>query len=179
MILLIHMLGGAAAGYTVFQATGNISTALVAALFVHYFLDLFPHIEYLESVDSSIKKLKAVGLSQSSSDISKVLLDFVLGLAIIFLVSDNSLLVYLFALITIVPDGLTVVSRLFPNKILALHDAFHEKVHFLKNKKTRALNELSARPSIKILIFDALVSKPFRITTQVVVFVVSIILLYS
>src|SRR3989344_8710480 len=42
MILLAHMLLGAVVGYY----TKNIYLAIMLALLCHYFLDLFPHIEY-------------------------------------------------------------------------------------------------------------------------------------
>ena len=42
MILLVHMLFGAAVGLSI----NNIYIAIIVAFLSHYFLDLFPHIEY-------------------------------------------------------------------------------------------------------------------------------------
>lgn len=156
MILLVHMVFGTALGYAVYINTQSIVLATLFSLLGHYFLDLFPHIEYLESVESSIGKMKFGGLQRSLIDMAKVLLDFLLGLLIIFLVSNNNPIIYFYTFITLIPDGLTVVSNLFKNKVLAGHDWFHQKVHFLKHKK---------------------ISKVWRISTQVVAVIMGIVLL--
>lgn len=174
MILIVHMLFGAALGSIV----KNPALAVFLAFLGHYFLDIFPHIEYLKSTEGSIKKIKSGKWQEYLPDILKVFLDFCLGILIIFIFSKNQPIIYVCAAIAIVPDGLTVIHNLFPNTILKKHHQIHGgKIHFLKHKKTRALNELSARPSTKNIIFSALVSIPFRITTQVLVALVSIILL--
>ena len=132
MILLVHMLFGAALG----SLTNNIFLALLLAFLGHYFLDLFPHIEYLDSVEGSIQKIRATTLKNFLPDMLKVLLDFCLGLLLIFLFSKNQPLLYLYALVAIVPDGLTVASKLFPNRILTFHDKIHTRhIHYLTKQK--------------------------------------------
>ncbi|OGZ68562.1 MAG: hypothetical protein A3D44_01270 [Candidatus Staskawiczbacteria bacterium RIFCSPHIGHO2_02_FULL_42_22] len=126
MILLAHMLLGAVVGYQI----ENIPLAIVLAFLCHYFLDLFPHVEY------SINNLHDKKWKKSLPDMAKVFLDFILGLGIIFLVSKNQPLIYIGALIAIVPDGLTLISYAFPNKVMAAHDYIHtKKIHYFKYKK--------------------------------------------
>lgn len=168
MILLAHMLFGAAIGTQI----SNPYFTIILAFLGHYFLDLFPHIEY------SIDKIKDKNWEKSLPDISKVILDFVFGILIIFTFSRNQAIVYLCAFVALIPDALTIISSIFPNRILAQHDEIHtQKIHYFKYKKTRALNKLSARPSTKNFIFSALVSIPFRILTQALVIIISIMLL--
>ncbi len=153
MILLVHMLFGAAIGASIY----NISLAIILAFLGHYFLDIFPHIEYLKSTENSIKNLKTGGLKKNTKDITKVLLDFFLGILTIFILSNNQLIIYICAFIALIPDGLTVISNLLPNKILDLHDKFHKKIHYLTKQK-------------KFPIF-------WRITTQAIAVIISILLL--
>ncbi len=153
MILLAHMMFGAALGYTVFNTTHNIVLAVIAALLGHYFLDLFPHVEY------SVTHIKGKVWKKSFSDFVKVFFDFLLGLLLIFIFSKNDPKIYLYAFITLIPDGLTIISSIFPNPPMELHDEFHNKrVHFLKYKK---------------------ISNFWRILTQVLAVIISILLLRS
>ena len=155
MILLVHMLFGAAIGSWV----NNIWLAIILAFLGHYFLDLFPHIEYLDGVEDSIKKLKTDSWKRSALPVIKVIIDFCLGLLLIFLFSKNHPLIYVCAIVAIIPDGLTFLHSLFPNKASTWHHIFHgEKVHFLKYKK---------------------ISKFWRIFTQVAVTVLCLIILRS
>lgn len=153
MILLVHMLFGAAIGASIY----NIPSAILLAFLGHYFLDFFPHIEYLKSTETSIKNLKTDSLKKNAKDITKVLLDFFLGIILIFLFSKNQLIIYICVFVSIIPDGLTVIYNLLPNKILDLHDKFHKKIHYLTKQK-------------KFPIF-------WRIVTQVLAIIVSIIIL--
>ena len=112
-------------------------------------MDLFPHIEYLESTEEFSKDIKAGRLRQKIADAVKVFLDFSAGLLLVFLFSDNDALLYVYALASIVPDGLTVINFIFPNKVTKIHQKFHgEKIHFLKYKKIsvfwRILTQISA-----------------------------------
>ena len=172
MILLVHMLFGAAIGSIV----KNPMLAVFLALLGHYFLDIFPHIEYLESTEESIKKIKSGKWQEHLPDMLKVFLDFCLGILAIFIFSNppylsgllNRPIIYVCAFIALIPDGLTVLSNIFTqsknpasdtifNKIFSMHDWFNiQKVHFLKHKKF---------------------SKVWRITTQVLATIISIILL--
>lgn len=154
MILLVHMLFGAAIGSVV----GNMPLAIILALLGHYFLDLFPHIEYLDGVEHSIESLKNDKWSNKIKNVSKVFVDFCLGLLLIFLLSKNYPIIYLCALVAIVPDGLTIVHHLFPKMGLELHHQIHGgKIHYLTKQKN--------------------FHKFWKILTQVVVVIISIILL--
>ena len=62
MILLAHMLFGAATGSII----KNPILAIILALFGHYFLDLFPHVDY------SVDNLKNKDWKKSLPDISKI-----------------------------------------------------------------------------------------------------------
>lgn len=169
MILLVHMLFGALIG-SIIQ---NPYLAIFLALLGHYFLDFFPHVEY------SIFNIRDKNWSKSLPDFLKVFLDFLLGLFTIYLFSDGRAIVYLCGFVALIPDGLTLVNSLVENKALAFHQYIHsQKIHYFKYEKTRALNELSARPIIKNIIFNALVSLPFRILTQVAVAIISVAMLF-
>jgi hypothetical protein len=127
MILLVHMLFGAALG-SLFLT--NPLIALFFALLGHYFLDVFPHVEY------SIANLSNKDWKKSIPDVLKIFLDFSLGVSIIFLVSNNKPIIYLCAFIAIFPDSLTLLSKVFPNTLLSIHDKLHAgKIHYLTKQK--------------------------------------------
>lgn len=153
MILFAHMLFGAAIGASI----NNPQLAIILAFLGHYFLDMFPHVEYLESAELSIKKLRNGPSGENGKNIIKVSVDFFIGLITIFLFSDNSLIIYASTLVAIFPDGLTVINTLFPNKPLAIHHKFHTWIQYFTKQK-------------KYPIF-------WRISTQVLIIFVSILLL--
>ena len=154
MILLVHMLFGAAIGSTV----DNAPLAIILAFLGHYFLDLFPHIEYIDGVERSIESLKNDTWGKKIKNMLKVFTDFCIGLLLIFLLSKNQPIIYLCALIAIVPDGLTIIHALFPRLGLALHHHIHgTKIHYLTKQK-------------KISTF-------WKILTQAIAVIASIILL--
>lgn len=157
MILLAHMVFGAAIGYTAYSLTNNIWLAIVLAYLSHYFLDVFPHIEYLESVESAIKQMKEKDWKGRIPDAIKVFIDFCLGLLLILLFSKNYIIIYIYAFVAIVPDGVTVIYTLFPNSLLARHQKFHGAIQYLTKKKK--------------------FSKFWRIATQALAVVISIVLL--
>ncbi len=127
MILLVHMLFGAAIG----SLAGNVYLGIFAALLCHYFLDLFPHIEYLESTKKSI-----INVKHRSVDAAKVVADFGIGIFLLYTFSSNHPAVYLYAFVAIVPDGLTVLTHLFPNTLLLAHDYVHGgPIHYLTKQK--------------------------------------------
>jgi len=147
MILLVHMLLGAAIG-SIFKIP---LLAMILALFSHYFLDIFPHTEY------PIGNIKNKQWQKAIPELLSVATDFFTGLLIILIFSSGNIIVYICALIAIMPDGLSLLSIIAPNKILEKHNYFHQiKIHFLKNEK--------------ISIF-------WRFFTQIIVVVISIILL--
>jgi len=141
------MIFGAALGY----AAGNIYLAIIVAFLSHYFLDLFPHIEY------NIKSAHENPWRKKLPAIKKITVDLFLGLLLIWIFSKNQPIIYLYAFFAIVPDGLTVLGKLMPNKILRIHTYIHtEKVHFLKHKK---------------------ISTFWRLLSQILTVIISIILL--
>lgn len=126
MITLVHMLMGAAIGSNI----NNLPLAIILAFLGHYFLDFFPHIEY------SIENITKKQWSRAFPEILLVFLDFLLGVALIAYFSKNQPIIYICALVAIIPDGLSVLGVIFTNKIFKLHNKIHqEKIHFLKNKK--------------------------------------------
>ncbi len=148
MILLVHMLFGAAIGASI----KNPVLAIILAFLGHYFLDLLPHVEY------NIENIKNKNWRSAGYDFFKVFLDFCLGFLIIFLFSKNNLIIYICGFVALIPDGLTLLSYIFPNKIMAGHDKIHtQKIHYLTNQK-------------KFPIF-------WRISTQISAIIVSIALL--
>jgi hypothetical protein len=125
MILLTHLLAGAVIGTKI----KLLWVAIALSLISHYLLDLIPHSEY------NIKNIEEKLWKKSYIDFIKVFTDFALGISVIFLLSDNSTLVYICALVALIPDGLALLSRIFGFKILKWHDHFHhDQVHKLKNK---------------------------------------------
>jgi len=126
MILLAHMLLGAVVGYQI----KNIPLAIILALLCHYFLDLFPHVEYnIDNITSSVWK-------KSLPDFLKVFLDFAFGIMLIFLFSKNQPMIYACAIIAIIPDGFTLISYASNNKWLAKHDKIHGGIiHYLTKQK--------------------------------------------
>ena len=99
MILFAHMLFGAATGSII----KNSALAVVLAFFGHYFLDLFPHVDY------SVDNLKNKDWKKSLPDISKLSLDIFSAFLIIFLFSFSMGLVKQFILnrlrILYTPEG--------------------------------------------------------------------------
>jgi hypothetical protein len=139
MILLAHLLLGAAIGSYIKYPI----LAIILAFLSHYILDLIPHNEY--------------SISNRKTAVFKVASDFCLGVLLIYIFSDNLLIIYVCAFVALIPDGFTVLEFLLPNKFLRAHSYFHrEKLHFLKHKK--------------ILAF-------WRIFSQAIVVIISIIIL--
>jgi len=172
MILLVHLLFGAAIGSVV----KNIPLALVLAFLSHYFLDSFPHIDYpIKNTEKNQWRAILLGAQ-------KVALDFCLGVLLILIFSNNQPVIYFCAFLAILPDGLTVLKYLTPepgnktsakswaqkkisaiedspqsrSKILEAHYRFHQKIHFLKNKK---------------------ISNFWRVTNQIIFVVISMVLM--
>jgi len=126
MILLVHLLFGALIG----QKVASPFLAIILAFLSHYFLDLFPHIEY------NIDKISTKQWKSAKSQIMSVLIDFFSGFSLILLFSDNRPSVFICAFFAILPDGLSLLELVFKSKILRKHSKLHqEKIHFLKNKK--------------------------------------------
>lgn len=147
MILTPHLLLGAVIGSKI----EYFPLAIILAFLSHYLLDLIPHTEY------SINNISEKRWQKSLPDFLRVFLDFSLGLLLILVFSNNQPIIYISALVALIPDGLTIISSILPNKILSKHDQFHtKKIHFLKYKK---------------------ISTSWRILSQILVIFISIILL--
>lgn len=138
MILLVHLLFGAAVGSTI----KNVPLAVILAFLSHYFLDLFPHIEY---------NIENIGKKQCPA-ILKILLDFLLGVLFISVFSKNQYIIYICAISAILPDGLTVLGRIIPGKVLAVHNKIHTgKIHFLKYKKISNFWRVSSQVAAAVI----------------------------
>ena len=146
MILLVHLLFGAAVGYSV----KNIPLAIIIAFLGHFFLDLFPHIEY------NIESFKENQLYKKIKVVLKITADICAGLLLILIFSKNSAIIYICAIVSALPDSLTLLNWLMPNKVLGAIYIFHQKIHYLKHKK---------------------ISNFWRILSQVIVTILSIFLL--
>jgi predicted metal-dependent hydrolase len=132
MILLVHMLFGTAIG----SLTNNIYLGIIFALLSHYFADLIPHMEYLDSVELSIKNIVEGKIKRYLIDAIKVSIDFFLGIIAIYWLAGTNLILYIYAFVAILPDGFTVISAIFPSPIFAAHDTFHTQwMHYLTKKK--------------------------------------------
>lgn len=126
MILLVHLLFGAAIGSVV----KNVPLAIVLAFLGHYLLDFIPHTEY------SLAGTGRYDWIKMWPNILKISIDFFSGILIILLFSNNQPIIYICAFFAILPDGFTVINNFIPNKITGWHDKLHtKKIHFLKYKK--------------------------------------------
>jgi hypothetical protein len=121
MILLVHLLFGALIG----QKISNPLLAIILAFLGHYFLDFIPHIEYPNNVSQGIRR----------RDIVKVLADFISGILLIMLFSENRPIIYVSALFAILPDIIYASKFFWSNRLIRTHERFHDKIHFLGNKK--------------------------------------------
>ena len=149
MILLVHLLFGAAIG----SAVKNIPLAIVLAFLGHYLLDFIPHIDY------PLKNIEKKQWSKTAPDFLKIALDLCLGGVLVLVFSRNQPVIYIGAFFGLLPDGITLINLLFPNKILEPLQKFHiEKAHFFRNKK---------------------ISNFWRLSTQIIAIILSIIILYS
>ncbi len=161
MILLVHLLMGAAIGHII----KNAPLAIVLAFLSHYFLDLFPHIEY--DIENIKKKQWKMALPQFLA----VFLDFLIGVLLISIfsgpstgastelsrMSSGQAIIYVCAFFSILPDGFSFLELLINPAILEKHSEFHQgKIHFLNNKK---------------------ISRFWRIASQLSAVIVSVILL--
>jgi hypothetical protein len=139
MILLVHMLLGAAIG----SYLKSPLLAVILAFFSHYLLDVVPHNEY------SLKNIIAKNWKNSRFDIFKITLDFCTGILLILIFSKNSALIYACAFMALLPDALTILEFIFPNKILKTHSRLHiEIIHFLKHKKIPAFWRILSQATI-------------------------------
>lgn len=141
MILLVHLLFGAATGSTI----KNIPLAIILAFLSHYFLDLIPHIEYnIENVEK--KQWRAM-----LPNIFKISLDFCLGILLILIFSKNQPIIYICGFVAAIPDCLTALCYFIPNKLLKIHYELHQKIHFLKDKKISNFWRIASQVAVVIV----------------------------
>lgn len=125
MILTVHLLTGAAIASRIKFAP----MALVLAFLGHYLLDFIPHQEY------SIKNIKERQWRNSFLDFLKIGVDICFGILLIFIFSKNEPMIYAGALSAILTDSFTFLGLIFPNRILKIHDNFHQKIHPAPSKR--------------------------------------------
>lgn len=126
MILTSHLLTGAA----IAAKTANPFLGAVLAILSHYILDFLPHEQY------SISNLREKRWKNSIRDFAKIALDLAAGLFLIFLFSENSIKIYLIALLSAGIDFTSLLYFIFPqNKLLAWHRRLHQKASFCERKK--------------------------------------------
>lgn len=120
------MLAGAAIAFRV----KNPILAIIFAFLSHFVLDFIPHNEY------NVKNIKSKNWQKSGWDFLKIFLDFSAGILLIFLFSDKQAIIFIAAFFSILPDGFSFLSYVFPSKFLQLFSNFHQKkMHFFKYKK--------------------------------------------
>src|SRR3989338_8701419 len=130
MILTSHLLAGAA----IASKISNPFLALPLALLSHYFLDSLPQEEY------TITNIHGRRWNKTFPDFLKVFLDIFLGASLIIFFSHNSPVIYIAAFLAIVPDGITLLNRIFPeNKLFNQHQKFHRAVNSIFDSKTKKI----------------------------------------
>lgn len=124
----------------------NPFLVIVLAFLSHYLLDFIPHNEY------PINNLKNGQWKKSPPDILKIFLDFCCGILLVSIFTSGSPVILTAVFFSILPDGFTVLSSIFPNKFLKLHDNLHrKKIHFLKNKKISTVWRISGQALIAVI----------------------------
>lgn len=171
MILLVHLLFGAAIGSVI----KNVPLAIILAFLSHYFLDILPHIEY------PIKNIEGKQWRKAMPDILRVILDFCIGILLIAIFSNPStnseqFVIYACAFLAILPDGFNVLNNLLQNKVLEIHNKLHQKIHFFKIHPVK-YREAVILPKVKLFDRVKKISSFWRISTQVAVVLISVMLL--
>lgn len=146
MILTTHMLVGAAVAST----TLSPFLALPLALLSHYLCDSLPHNDY------SIINIIERRWSKTYRHFIKIFLDICFGTVLISLFSDNNPVIFAGAFFAVVPDGITLLGKIFPqNKLAALHQKFHASVNKIGdldgNKKIPAFWGISSQILIALI----------------------------
>jgi hypothetical protein len=157
-------------GATIGSIIKNIPLAIILAFLSHYFLDLFPHIEY------NIENIEKKQWHKSLPNILKISIDFFIGISIIFILSGSNPIIYICVFFAILPDGFTILNAIMPNKILGAHNRLHQKIHFLKIHPVKYGGAVISAP-LKLFNWEIKISNFWRIFTQLIVVVISITLL--
>lgn len=145
---MVHMIFGA----LIASKIQNPFWAVILAFLSHYFLDFIPHNEYpIENMRKGLRK-------ESLPDILRITLDFLSGILLISIFTNMAPVILTAVFFSILPDGFTVLSSVFPNKFLKLHDNLHrKKIHFLKKKKIFAFWKIFSQVSIIIISVSLLI----------------------
>lgn len=143
MIFLPHLLLGALIG----QKISIPLLAAILALLSHYFLDFIPHTEY------PIENIKNKNWRKIAPDITIIVFDLVSAILLIYLLSENSLIIYICATAAVSPDLLYILSpQAEKNRFLRAHSYFHHKIiHFLENKKISSFWRISSQIAVVII----------------------------
>ena len=124
MILMVHILVGA----LIVLKIKILWLALLLAFLSHYFLDSLPHWDY------SIENIKKRNWKQTSKEFLIVFFDILTATILVLFLSKNILLSFIGAFFSTLPDGLHLLYRIWPNKFLKIHQRFHQKINFPRNK---------------------------------------------
>ena len=150
MNLTSHLLWGAAIGSKI----SNPLLALPLALLSHYFLDSLPHSDY------SIENIKHKKWNKAFFDCLKIFMDISLGILLIFLFSEDKPIILAGAFLAIMPDGITLLSRIFPeNKLTIMHQKLHMDVNIVGDRKENK----------KIPLWKATLSQAAAIVTAILI----------
>ena len=133
MILSGHILIGAALAIKI----QNPILGFLSAFLSHYIADILPVWEY------SIKNIKKSQWPETHGEFLKVFLDIIFGFTLFFIFSKDIFLGAIGGFLAMMPDGLTLVLRIFPEiKILKLHQQLHARFNWFRpqeDKKTGIL----------------------------------------
>lgn len=159
MILSPHIITGAALGANFSPEGWRIFVLPIIAMILHHSLDLTPHYDY---------KLKPLSFIVAL----KVFLDIIIG-------ASTIIIIYLFfnpqiniwttasgAFFGTLPDGLLLLSFIFPNKLLLKYQRLHNSLHF-NNKQIDTTTGLEIKKPANIL----------SIATQLIAIIIAIIFL--
>lgn len=135
MVLTPHLLVGAAIASKVESAP----LAIFISFLSHFFLDVLPHKDYC------IDKIKEKKWRESLPVFLGIAADMSLGLLIIFLLSENTLVIYAAALAGIATDGATFIGIVLPNKLFNYYSALHIKFHYLESKEPPVISGVATQ----------------------------------
>ena len=163
MILTPHILVGAAIGAKIH----NLGLIIILGIFSHLILDKLPHWDYINSGIKDFRKSK--NFEALFKDLFKIATDGIIGLLIVFLITwqthqlTNLFFIMLAIFVAVLPDILLGLVHLFaPRNFAEKYVKFHLRfLHFLKDKEKEG----------KITFFN--------ISTEILVIVIAIIILFS
>lgn len=111
----------------------------------HYILDTLPHEEY------SINNIKQKKWNKSFFEFACIFSDITLGVAIIYIFSENFFLAILGGFFGALPDAFTFLDILLSNKWLKKHHNLHSKFHLCEDKKIPLFWEILCQLAVATL----------------------------